>query len=31
MARTPFHEGSLGGDDGLQRSVLEMVVAAVRD
>ena len=30
MARTPFHEGSLGGDDGLRR-VLEMVVAAVRD
>ena len=28
--RTPFHEGSLGGDDGLRR-VLEMVVAAVRD
>jgi CubicO group peptidase (beta-lactamase class C family) len=30
IPRTPFHEGSLGGDDGLRR-VLEMVVAAVRD
>jgi CubicO group peptidase (beta-lactamase class C family) len=30
LARTPFHEGSLGGDDGLRR-VLEMVTAAVRD
>ncbi len=30
IARTPFHEGSLGGDDGLRR-VLEMVIAAVRD
>ncbi len=30
LPRTPFHEGSLGGDDGLRR-VLEMVVAAVRD
>jgi CubicO group peptidase (beta-lactamase class C family) len=28
--RTPFNEGSLGGDDGLRR-VLEMVSAAVRD
>jgi CubicO group peptidase (beta-lactamase class C family) len=28
--RTPFNEGSMGGDDGLRR-VLEMVVAAVRD
>lgn len=28
IARTPFHEGSLGGDDGLRR-VLEMVSAAV--
>jgi CubicO group peptidase (beta-lactamase class C family) len=30
IARTPFNEGSLGGDDGLRR-VLEMVTAAVRD
>jgi hypothetical protein len=30
IARTPFNEGSLGGDDGLRR-VLEMVVGAVRD
>ena len=30
IPRTPFHEGSLGGDDGLRR-VLEMVVSAVRD
>ena len=30
MARTPFHEGSLGGDDGLRR-VLELVTSAVRD
>jgi len=30
IPRTPFHEGSMGGDDGLRR-VLEMVVAAVRD
>ena len=30
VPRTPFHEGSLGGDDGLRR-VLEMVTAAVRD
>ena len=30
IARTPFNEGSLGGDDGLRR-VLEMVSAAVRD
>lgn len=30
IPRTPFHEGSLGGDDGLRR-VLEMVCAAVRD
>jgi CubicO group peptidase (beta-lactamase class C family) len=29
IPRTPFHEGSMGGDDGLRR-VLEMVVAAVR-
>ena len=28
IARTPFNEGSLGGDDGLRR-VLEMVAAAV--
>lgn len=26
--RAPFHEGSMGGDDGIRR-VLEMVVAAV--
>ena len=30
IPRTPFNEGSLGGDDGL-RKVLEMVSAAVRD
>jgi len=30
LPRTPFHDGSLGGDDGLRR-VLEMVCAAVRD
>jgi CubicO group peptidase (beta-lactamase class C family) len=30
IPRTPFNEGSLGGDDGLRR-VLEMVSAAVRD
>ena len=30
IARTPFDEGSLGGDDGLRR-VLEMVSTAVRD
>ncbi len=30
VARTPFHEGSLGGDDGIRR-VLEMVSAAVRE
>ncbi len=30
VPRTPFNEGSLGGDDGLRR-VLEMVSAAVRD
>ena len=30
IPRTPFHEGSLGGDDGLRR-VLEMVSAAVRE
>jgi CubicO group peptidase (beta-lactamase class C family) len=30
IPRSPFHEGSLGGDDGLRR-VLEMVSAAVRD
>ena len=28
--RTPFHDGTLGGDDGLRR-ILEMVCAAVRD
>ena len=30
IPRTPFNEGSLGGDDGLRR-VLELVSAAVRD
>jgi CubicO group peptidase (beta-lactamase class C family) len=30
IPKTPFNEGSLGGDDGLRR-VLEMVTAAVRD
>ena len=30
IPRTPFHEGSMGGDDGLRR-VLEMVSAAVWD
>ena len=30
ITRSPFNEGSLGGDDGLRR-VLEMVSAAVRD
>jgi CubicO group peptidase (beta-lactamase class C family) len=30
IPRTPFNEGSLGGDDGIRR-VLEMVSAAVRD
>ena len=30
IPRGPFHEGSLGGDDGLRR-VLEMVCTAVRD
>ena len=30
IPRTPFHEGSLGGDDGLRRT-LEMVCAAVRN
>jgi len=30
LPRTPFHEGSMGGDDGIRR-VLEMVAAAVRD
>lgn len=30
VPRTPFHEGSLGGDDGLRR-VIEMVSAAVVD
>lgn len=30
IPRTPFNEGSLGGDDGLRR-VLEMVSAAVRE
>jgi CubicO group peptidase (beta-lactamase class C family) len=29
IPRTPFHEGSMGGDDGIRR-VLEMVSAAVR-
>jgi CubicO group peptidase (beta-lactamase class C family) len=28
IARTPFHEGSMGGDDGLRR-VLEMVAASI--
>jgi len=28
IPRAPFHEGSMGGDDGIRR-VLEMVVAAV--
>ena len=30
IPRSPFHEGSMAGDDGLRR-VLEMVSAAVRD
>ena len=30
IPRTPFNEGSMGGDDGLRR-VLEMVAAATRD
>ena len=30
IPRTPFHEGSMGGDDGIRR-VLEMVCAAVTD
>jgi CubicO group peptidase (beta-lactamase class C family) len=30
IPRTPFNEGSMGGDDGLRR-VLEMVSAAVKD
>ena len=30
IPRTPFNEGSLGGDDGLRR-VLELVAGAVRD
>ncbi len=30
IPRTPFNEGSLGGDDGLRR-VLELVASAVRD
>jgi len=30
LPRTPFNEGSLGGDDGLRR-VLEIVTGAVRD
>jgi hypothetical protein len=30
IPKTPFNEGSMGGDDGLRR-VLEMVAAAVRD
>ena len=29
IPRSPFNEGSMGGDDGLRR-VLEMVAAAVR-
>ena len=29
IPRTPFHEGSMGGDDGIRR-VVEMVCAAVR-
>ena len=30
IPRTPFHEGSLGGDDGIRR-VVEMVCASIRD
>jgi CubicO group peptidase (beta-lactamase class C family) len=30
IPRTPFHDGTLGGDDGIRR-ILEMVCAAVRD
>jgi CubicO group peptidase (beta-lactamase class C family) len=30
IPRTPFHEGSMGGDDGIRR-MLEMVCAAVRE
>jgi len=30
IPQTPFHDGSMGGDNGLRR-VLEMVAAAVRD
>ena len=30
LPSTPFHDGSMGGDNGLRR-VLEMVCAAVRD
>jgi CubicO group peptidase (beta-lactamase class C family) len=30
IPRTPFHEGSLSGDDGIRR-VLEMICAAVQD
>ena len=30
IPRTPFHDGTLGGDDGIRR-VMEMVCAAVRD
>jgi CubicO group peptidase (beta-lactamase class C family) len=30
ISRTPFHDGTLGGDDGIRR-VMEMVCAAVRD
>lgn len=30
IPRTPFHDGTLGGDDGVRR-VLEMVCASVRD
>ncbi len=30
IPRTPFHEGSMGGDDGIRR-VLEMVSAAVEE
>jgi CubicO group peptidase (beta-lactamase class C family) len=30
IPRTPFHEGSMGGDDGIRR-VVEMVCAAVRE
>ncbi len=30
IPRTPFHDGTLGGDDGIRR-IMEMVCAAVRD